>query len=94
MDRTSIEKTLAWINPQVVRRAQGRRIKVYVESLDLNFYLQNRSGRRLPAAMLVSLAYDGIAVGWKQGVEVWPRDISLLEIGLMKLAMGQRAAPD
>jgi hypothetical protein len=52
----------------------------------MNFYLKSPSGHGLSTAMLVGLAYDGITIGWKQGAEVWPRDVYLLEINLMKLA--------
>jgi hypothetical protein len=89
MDRASIEKTLGWMKPPVGRRVQGRRVKVYVASLDMNFYLKNPSGRRLATAMLVRLALDGVTCGWKNDAEVWPRDVHLPEIGLMKLARSQ-----
>lgn len=94
MDRAFIEMTLGWMKPPVVRRVQGRRIRVYVESLCMNFYLKNPSGRRLSTAMLVGLAFHGVTFGWKNGAEVWPRDIYLPEINLMKLAQSQRATSD
>lgn len=65
MDRATIEKTLAWMKPPRGRRVQGRRIKVYAASLDMNFCLKNLSGRRLSTAVLVRLASDGITCGWK-----------------------------
>ena len=94
MDRTTIEKTLAWMKPPAGRRVQGRRIKVHAAFLNMNFYLKNLSGRRLSTAMLAGLAYDGITSGWKQGVELWPRDVHLLEINLMKFAQAQRTISD
>ena len=90
MDRAAIEKTLAWRKPPAGQQVQGRRIKVYVESLRMNFNLKNPSGHRLSTAMLVGLAYEGITTGWKQGAEVWPREVYLPEIGFMKLARSQR----
>lgn len=59
-DRATIEKTLAWMKPPRGRWVQGMRIKVYAASLDMNFPLENLSGRRLSAAMLVRLAYGGV----------------------------------
>jgi hypothetical protein len=91
MDRATIEKTLAWMKPAAGQRVHGRRIKVYAASLDMNFYLKNPSGRRLSTAMLASLAYDGITSGWKKDVQVWSRDVYLLELKLIMLAQSQRS---
>ena len=89
MDRADIEKALGWMNPRVLRRVQGRRVKVYAAFLDKNFYLKNPSGRRLSSAVLVRLAHDGVTIGWKKDAEVCLRDVYLVEIGLMKLAQSQ-----
>ena len=86
MDCTDIEKALAGTNPPALRRVQGRRVKVHVASLEKNFYLKNPFGRRLSTAVLVRLKRNGITSGWKEGAEIWPHDVHLLEIGLMKLA--------
>jgi hypothetical protein len=48
MDRANIDKRLPWLNPSQLRRAQGRRIKVYVPQLDMNFRLVNPPGGRCP----------------------------------------------
>ena len=90
MDRAEIEKTLGWMNPRVLRRVQGPRVRVYAAFLDKNFYLKNPSGRRLSNAVLVRLAQGGVTIGWKEGAEIWPHDVHLLEIGLMEIAQAQR----
>jgi hypothetical protein len=92
MGRSDIEKALGWMKPRVPRRVQGRRIKVYAASLNLNFYLKNPSGRQLSNATLMHLAYDGVTVGWKKGAEIWPRDVYLVELNLKMLAQSQRAS--
>jgi hypothetical protein len=91
MDRVSFEKQLAWMNPPG-RGVKGRRIKAYDATLDINFYLKNLSGRQLSTAMLICLAYDGITCGWKKSAKVFPGDVHLLEINLMKLARSQRTS--
>jgi hypothetical protein len=73
------------MKPPAGQRLQGRRIKVNAASLDMNFYLKNLSGRRLSTAVLS----HGVTSGWKHGSEIWPRDVSFLEIGLIKLARSQ-----
>lgn len=85
MDRANIEKRLSWLNPSQLRRAQGRRLKIYVPQLDLNFRLVNPSGRALSMGMKIALAQKGIILGWKVGATVWPSDISYFELGLKRM---------
>lgn len=94
MDRADIEKTLGWMNPAALRRVQGRRVKVYSALLDKNFYLKNPLGRPLSNAVLVRIARYGITSGWRKGAEVWPRDVNLLDVGLMTLVGSRRTPPD
>jgi hypothetical protein len=83
VDKEYIEEQLPWLSPKVMRRAQGRRVKVYAASLNKNFYLTNLSGRRLSHAVKISLARDGIMIGWKAGASVWPREVNPVQLGLM-----------
>ena len=85
MDRSYAEVKLPWLLPLMKRQVQGRRLKIYVEALDKNFNLTNPGGKRLSLAMKISLSQRGIAMGWKKGAEVWPYDVSPLQIGLMTL---------
>ncbi len=90
MDRSHIEEKLPSLSPAIARRVQGRRLKVYVERLDKNFHLINPFGRRLSLALKISLSQRGIAIGWRREAEVWPHDVHLLEIELMKLSRSRR----
>lgn len=90
MNRSQIEVKLPWLSPKITRQTQGRRLKIYVERLDKNFYLINPFGRRLSLAAKFSLAQQGITLGWRKGAEVWPHDVLPLEIELMKLAQSRR----
>jgi hypothetical protein len=44
MDRSHVEEKLPRLSPALARRVQGRRLKVYVECMDKNFYLINLFG--------------------------------------------------
>jgi hypothetical protein len=90
MNHLQVEVKLPWLSREPLRQVQGRRLKVYVERLDKNFYLINLGGRRLSHAVKISLLQDGITMGWKKGAEEWPRDVYHLEIGLLLLTHSQR----
>ena len=83
MDRVYIEKQLSGLFPRPFGRASRRRLRVYVETLDRNFYLVNPSGRPLSPAMKLGLSNDGVRMGWKRGATIWPREVNCLELGLM-----------
>jgi len=93
MDRAYIKEQLSRLIPSPGIRASGRRLKVYVPQLDINFHLLNPSRRRVSYAAELSLCRSGIAFGWKDGATVYRRDVNLLELTLMMVAK-TTAAPE
>ena len=83
MDQVYIKEQLSWLNLSKRGSASGRRLKVYVRPLDMNFYLARLSRRRLSFAEKISLARDGITLGWKAGATISPREVTFDQLGLM-----------
>jgi hypothetical protein len=68
-----------------MRTGKGQRLKVYASTLDKNYYLINPSGRPLSPALILCLAQNKIAIGWKRGASIFPDDVTYLELGLKVL---------
>jgi hypothetical protein len=83
MDKATIEGQLSGLFAMQPRRSSRRRVKVYAETLDKNFYLVNPTGRPMPPDVKLRLAKDGIRVGGKAGATSHPRDVNLVELCLM-----------
>jgi hypothetical protein len=83
MDKAYIEEQLSGLFAMQPRRSSRRRLKLYAEPLGKNFYLANPSGRPLPPDVKLKLAKDGIRMGWKAGAARCPREVYLVELGLM-----------
>lgn len=86
MNRVYITEQLSRLSPAKRACAAGRRLKVYVRQLDMNFHLLNPSRRRVSYAAQLALWRSGIAFGWKDGATVYRRDVNLLELNLMMVA--------